>query len=327
MISVIIPYFNKNSDRFIEALLLRAIKSVIRELEGKYNFQVIVIDDGSPRTPELIIETVNHPKVILSCQKHKKLGAARNKGLDLAEGDLIIFLDADDFYFCGTLAPCVKAMMQKDADLLMFSMVKCQNIKKTSIRQSPPRFLAPETGREYMRKHTVRGSSCQFIFKKSLVTDHNLRFVENIFIEDEEFTPRLVYYSEKMVRTNYKVYAYFQRKDSIINKKSILELDERSAYTILVIRSLIEFRKGVSEPAGGGLERKINFLAVDHIRRALQRPDWKRNLCFELSSLRELGLYPLPNTPYSHKYIWFRLLSKNKAGLRVLRSIEKMTIK
>ncbi len=327
MISVIIPYFNKNADKFIETLLFRSIKSAIQELEGNFNFQIIVIDDGSPKTPEQIIERVNNPNVILSCEKHKRLGAARNKGLDMAKGDIITFLDADDFYFKGTLAPCIKAMKESGADLLMFAMVKCRNLKKHSIKQKPPSFQAPQTGREYMKNNNLRGSSCSFLFKKKLITNYNLRFLENIFIEDEEFTPRLFYYSEKMVITNYKVYAYYQRKDSIINKKSIFELDKRSAYTLIAIKSLMEFMEKVSEPSGGGIERRITFLAVDHIRRSLQRQDWKNSLSLELSNLNELGLYPLPNISYSRRYYLFRLLSKNMAGLRILRLFEKITCK
>lgn len=96
-LSVIIPAFN--AERFIE----KAILSVMAQPEVN---EILVINDGSTdKTEEIVKDLVKvHDKIsILSHVNciNKGRSASRNEGIKKAKGNLIAFLDADDFYLDG----------------------------------------------------------------------------------------------------------------------------------------------------------------------------------------------------------------------------------
>ena len=88
-ISVIIPTYN--CDRY----LAQAIDSVLNQKDCEY--EVIVIDDGSTDQTENIVNQYNH-SIRYIRQKNQGVAAARNRGIAEAEGELIAFLDADDYF-------------------------------------------------------------------------------------------------------------------------------------------------------------------------------------------------------------------------------------
>ncbi len=91
LISVIVPTYNHS------AFLERSVSSVLAQTYP--HFEVIIIDDGSQDdTPDLVSSLwAAESRVTYLRQENKGLGAARNKGLSLAKGDFIQFLDSDDF--------------------------------------------------------------------------------------------------------------------------------------------------------------------------------------------------------------------------------------
>jgi len=91
MVSVIIPSYNNDNT------LGKAVRSVLGQ--SYHNFEIIIVDNGSDKPPSLDDDIVSDPRVTLYVEK-KSLGAAgaRNRGIDLAKGDYIAFLDADDYW-------------------------------------------------------------------------------------------------------------------------------------------------------------------------------------------------------------------------------------
>lgn len=89
LVSVIIPTFNR------AWAVERAVDSV---LDQDYRpFELIVVDDGSTdQTAEILARYGNQLTVV--CQENRGVSAARNAGIARAEGDLIAFLDSDDFW-------------------------------------------------------------------------------------------------------------------------------------------------------------------------------------------------------------------------------------
>ena len=93
-VSVIIPTYN--SSRFIT----EALDSVFSQNYDAY--EVIVIDDGSTDdTPKRLCPYRDRLRYV--CQENAGSAAARNRGLDLARGEFVVFLDADDFLLPGKL--------------------------------------------------------------------------------------------------------------------------------------------------------------------------------------------------------------------------------
>jgi glycosyltransferase involved in cell wall biosynthesis len=88
-VSVIIPTYNRGW------ILKEAVDSVLSQ--DFYNFELIVVDDGSEdNSPDIIASYGDRIKVIR--QKNKGVSSARNRGIASSSGRYIAFLDSDDLW-------------------------------------------------------------------------------------------------------------------------------------------------------------------------------------------------------------------------------------
>jgi glycosyltransferase involved in cell wall biosynthesis len=87
-VSVIVPLFDK--ERTVEASLRSAVAQTVTALE------ILVVDDGSRDSGPARVRAFPDPRVRVIHQENAGPGAARNRGIAEAKGDLLAFLDADD---------------------------------------------------------------------------------------------------------------------------------------------------------------------------------------------------------------------------------------
>lgn len=87
-VSVVIPLYNK------APYIARALDSVLAQTVQ--DFEIIVVNDGSTDRSETIVNGYNDPRIHLINQKNQGVSAARNRGIDAAQAELVAFLDADD---------------------------------------------------------------------------------------------------------------------------------------------------------------------------------------------------------------------------------------
>lgn len=88
--SIIIPLYNK------ENFITTAIESVLSQ--SYRNFEIIVVDDGSTDDSVARVKTISDHRIKMIRQANNGVSSARNRGIELAKGELICFLDADDWY-------------------------------------------------------------------------------------------------------------------------------------------------------------------------------------------------------------------------------------
>jgi glycosyltransferase involved in cell wall biosynthesis len=88
MISVVIPLYNKKES------ISRALESVLSQT--KMPMEIVIVNDGSTDDSEKVVEKFDQSLIKLVNQSNSGVSAARNKGIEIAKGEWIAFLDADD---------------------------------------------------------------------------------------------------------------------------------------------------------------------------------------------------------------------------------------
>lgn len=115
-ISVIIPAYN--AEQCIET----CIESVFHQ--NLINLEIIVVEDGSTDDTPVCCDRLaeKYENIRLVHQKNAGPAAARNRGLAMAEGQWVMFVDADDMLMEGALQRSLEAAYRQNADIVLFNM-------------------------------------------------------------------------------------------------------------------------------------------------------------------------------------------------------------
>jgi len=109
-ISIITPTFN--SEKYLE----RCIKSI--QSQDYNNTEHIIVDGDSNDETINIIKKYQNNKTILISEKDNGIWDAMNKGLKIASGDIVCFLNSDDYYYPNALKTVVKYFNNSNIDFL-----------------------------------------------------------------------------------------------------------------------------------------------------------------------------------------------------------------
>ncbi len=208
LVSVIIPVFN--GEQYIATCLSNMINQTYKNLE------IIVVDDGSSdRSAEIARE---YPVKLISHIQNRGLSAARNTGIDTANGEYIHFMDVDDGINLDYYKEMTEAIIETGADIACGGMVnerysyKSQHFKKRKLYTT----VRSKLKATYVGKW---GYSVRYLFRTDFLKKHELRFEEGRFVEDLLFSLPAVYYADKLVVVPNTEYIYYDRENSISRKK------------------------------------------------------------------------------------------------------------
>ena len=121
-------------------LLSEAIESVLAQTYR--HFEIIVVDDGSPDDTSAVV--ARYLNVRLVRQHHLGLPAARNAGLRSSEGDLVVFLDADDLLLPDALASGVDAFADHPECAFVVGKYKLVDLDRRVLGPGTQPTAAPE---------------------------------------------------------------------------------------------------------------------------------------------------------------------------------------
>lgn len=129
IVSVIIPVYNAG------ALISRCLDSVFSQ-SGVNDFEVIVIDDGSTDNSIEIIKS--HPeasKIKIINQKNAGPSRARNRGVEVATGKYLAFLDADDYWLPGFIQTTV-SFLENHTECIAVSVAQ-RHLTTSGVHEAP----------------------------------------------------------------------------------------------------------------------------------------------------------------------------------------------
>ena len=209
--SIIVPVYN------VEKYIKKCIDSILNQTYK--NYEIIIINDGSTDNSSKIINNYKkNKKIKIITQKNKGLSAARNKGIKLATGDYILFIDSDDYIDENLLLILNKKITNED--LIRFQLCKVDennNIIKEYPEQEFTKLNGVEAFNRIVNYNYIELAVC-YCYKREIFIKHNYLFKENTYHEDFGLIPIIIINSNKVSSINYIGYNYLQRKNSIMNK-------------------------------------------------------------------------------------------------------------
>lgn len=214
--SVIIPIYN------VEEYLEETIESVINQTIGfKDNIELILINDGSPDNSEKIClkyKKLYPDNVIYYKQKNAGVSAARNKGIELATGELVNFLDSDDKWSLDTFKIVYNAY-KKHPNIKMFSTKMEFFDAKTGGHMLNYKYKKNKIVDILKDYEYIQLSSCSLFIKNEIIKKYS--FDSKIkYAEDVKLVNEILIEIEKYMILKKPIYYYRRRftGDSAIQK-------------------------------------------------------------------------------------------------------------
>ncbi len=209
-ISIIVPVYNS------EKTLVRCLSSLKNQTYT--NIEVIMIDDGSSDDSASVCRAfAQKDRRFRYCfQEHRGVSAARNRGLDLAEGAYIGFCDSDDWAEADMYETLVSQMENEEADVSIVSFCINDDMEGVSGQRVSTQILE---GKEavlqlHLKRLNISSSLWNKLFRKALFD--SVRLDEEITnLEDMLAVWELLIQSRKVAYTNTPKYHYCLRSNSL----------------------------------------------------------------------------------------------------------------
>lgn len=229
--SIIIPAYN--AEKYIN----QTINSIHKQTYT--NYEIIVIDDAS--TDNTLKEVKKYDDIIiLQNERNMRQGAARNKGLELATGDYIFFLDADDtFYTNDVLEKLVNLIKKENADIIYTGMDIQGRNKRFQVMPTKENSTKEVRLTEYEYANV-----CSICWKRKFVEENHIRFPEGISYEDVYFYFLGISKCKTYSIADFISYQYIPRENGTTTKKSF----KQAIDTIYLIEHLTKLKE-IIEPA------------------------------------------------------------------------------
>ena len=213
-LSFIIPAYNASST------IVRCLDSIYALSICKNNFEVIVVDDCSTDNTVVTIEDYakSHGNLLLFRQKENhRQGAARNKGLKIANGRYIMYVDADDTV-SPELTTALNFATESNVDMLFCTTAWEEENHQFIPRQYdiPPHEIMD--GRTFANQYydVVCVGPWTYLWKKSFLVETNIPFIEDRRMEDFDFVEKHIIKAKYIAFTSNTTYYYHINEGSTV---------------------------------------------------------------------------------------------------------------
>lgn len=215
-ISVVIPCYN--AEKYIE----RCIESIINQTYS--NLEIIVVNDGSvDKSKELISRYLEDKRIVYVEQSNSGEYSARNKGIEVATGEFLGFVDADDYVDPTMYEKLYTALESSDVDMAVCNFNQIyESLTKYSYSNIPEGVLSIESDAYgYWTKVCASSPPNNYVwtrlYRRSIVEKSNVRFENYPHSADTLFNFKLLPHLRNVVFVNEGLYNYVQRENSGIH--------------------------------------------------------------------------------------------------------------
>lgn len=338
-VSVIVPIYN--AEKYIE----RCIDSILKQTLT--NIELILINDGSTDYSLKICKRYREQdsRIVLVDKENNGVSSARNKGLEIAKGKYIAFVDADDYINKNMYNEMLTRIKGDKSDLCICnSIIEDKKILKVSNKIEEAvlenrkdimeRIVFPLIGPTKVMGNdallSFRGP-VNYMYKKAIIKDNNITFKED-FIIGEDFLFNLEYLSKinKVSISSKYFYHYCINRQSAmqvyrenwweIHRKLIREIDYKKDFFSLYENERVRFENMIFNYFIGAInnESRSNKKVKDIVNKIeeISNEEIIRNILYDID--------------YTHltlkRKIWFKMILNHKFSLLVIyyKTIEKL---
>lgn len=238
--SIIVPVYN------VEQYVRKCIESILSQ--SFTDFELLLIDDGSTDgSGRICDEYANRDSRIKVKHKvNEGVSAARNTGIEMASGELVTFIDSDDWIEDDYLQTIFDET--EDADILFFgsiwhyedgcsrTMCFTNSVYENDIERGILLLLDNDIKTNYF------GFTWNKVFRKNIIDKYNVRFVETLSVsEDEVYTLDYCKHINNLKIIEKPLYHYLWKENGLTHTK------KRKCDYLLLIKSLGSVVDSVSD--------------------------------------------------------------------------------
>ena len=236
-VSVIIPVFN--AEQYLRECLDSVVNQTLKDIE------IICIDDGSTDgSLDILNEYAQKDnRIMILTQQNQGAGMARNKGLEIAKGEYLSFLDSDDFFELDMLEKmCEKAFTTKSEFVVCNFDVYNTNTKAFGLWPDSkiPEYLYSKETFSYKDITNIftniSGHVWNKLFLTSFIRNNNIKFQSTLTLNDQYFSALCKILAQRIASID-KVFVHYRTglKNNIRSKvhkypfeyvKAVLAIDE-----------------------------------------------------------------------------------------------------
>lgn len=326
MISIIIPAYNV--EEFIEECFQSILSQTIKD------FEVIIVDDGSSDGTLEIVKSycANDPRFQYLSQENSGQSAARNKGLDVARGEYVVFVDSDDWLtdeHC--LEKLLNAIETTGADFVQASMefTDLKDSHKYLIHNSSP-IEGDQILEDMLSVNNLSTSPCAKIYSTDFFNQNNLRFIEGQVNEDTAFSICMAAQARRVAFIEDVVYTIRERPESTSRAKSYVRMLKTMHTVMNITRSYLQDNGKMSERIAPIFEARYLRSMLYNLLQAAQRVDYQQfrrdwDFCMAETDYRAKSTYA-KHLPAAHRAM-YRLSMHPRAFYHSFRFLNKLGIK
>lgn len=251
--SIIIPAYN--SEKEIE----RAINS-IKEQSFK-NYEIIVVDDCSTDDTYKVLLKYKDIKIIRN-KENLKAGGSRNKGIENAIGEYIVFLDADDYFAENTTLEKINNVIGEDKPDIVYLGFKIIGKLEEEWIPTEKNSTLQERARNW--KYENVWDVC---WNTRFLKENNMKFIEKRYFEDFVF-----YYKGIMRAKTYKIANFITHIYTMFKSDSITsEINENKLQDLYInVNEFLEELKTLEEDKKADIVYAI-YRVVEYSTRLLKQ--------------------------------------------------------
>ena len=232
-VSVIVPVYNT------EDYLHRCISSISNQTYEM--IEILIINDGSTdKCPEICMELAEtDSRIVVTHQENCGLSSSRNRGIDMAKGDYIAFVDSDDYILPEMIEKMYSFALEHELDILHCSTkndigdgADVDEMEFYERFSTEVHSVSVGTHLEIGYKYVVGGRSATAwakLYKRSFINDNNLRFPIRVYSEDRAFNAKAYMFAKRIGAVSDAYYVYNDRPGSMIYTSSLDEIENSVA--------------------------------------------------------------------------------------------------